>query len=567
VALVVVALVVVASGVAAVLLTGKAPDAAVLDWVPTQSVVYGEMRLDLPGDQRANLGEFLSKFPGFKDQASLDVKITEVLDRLVSSATDGEQTYGADIAPWFDGELAFSMGELPDPATLSDPNAMPAAPDIAVFLSLKDGAKAQAWFDDAIKDASPTTEDYNGTKLTLVESKDDEVDYDMAFAVPGGARVAILGETNAVKAALDTKGDGGLAADPDFAAALAASDADHVGFMFVNLGRYMEWAMELAPAAAPDMCGSAFSANIGNLIPGWVAMRMRVEKDALAMDTAAPMPEEPPVVQENRASAIAARLPASTILFVEGHDLGTTLLASIEMYRSDPACAETLEEIDTAVGFLGGFDDLLGWMGDGALVVNRTADGVEGGVVFQATNADDASDLLGTVKSLLAFAGSAGLTVREETHGDATITVVDLGDATSLLGLAGMSGGVEVPAPGGPGSRLELAWTVSGDLVIVSVGTSFIKHVLDTDEATSLGSNARFAALLDRTAGAENVGVTFADITAMREMLEALGRSDPEAFATYQTDVQPFLIPFDAFIQSSAVGDDRAESKSVITIK
>ena len=33
--------------------------------------MYGEVRLDLPGDQRAEIGEFLSKFPGFADQAAL----------------------------------------------------------------------------------------------------------------------------------------------------------------------------------------------------------------------------------------------------------------------------------------------------------------------------------------------------------------------------------------------------------------------------------------------------------------------------------------------------------------
>jgi hypothetical protein len=567
VALVVVALVIAASGVAAVLLTGKAPDAAVLGWVPKDSVAYGEMRLDLPGDQRANLGEFLSKFPGFRDQASLDTKINEVLDRVVSSATEGEQTYVADIAPWFDGEIAFSMGDLPDPATLDDPDTM-AAPDATVFLSLKDGAKAQAWFDDATKDASPTTEDYNGTRLTVIGSEGGDVDYDMAFAIPGGAKVAILGETDAVKAALDTKGDGGLGADPDFAAALAASDKDHVGFMFLDMGRYMEWAMDLAPVADTEMCGQAFSADFADLIPGWAAFRMRVEKDALVMDTTAPIPAEPPVEQANRASTLAGRLPSSTILFAEGHDLGATFLASIELYRSDPACAEAFEQIETAVDFVGGFDDLLGWMGDGAIVVNRTADGVEGGIVFQATDADTASDLLGTLKTLVALGGSsAGVTIREETHGDATITILDLGDAASLLGLAGMAGGIPVPPPDDPSARVELAWTVSDDLVVMSVGTDFIKHVLDTDEASSLASNDRYEALLDRTAGAENVGVMFADITAMRELVEGVVKTDPDALAEYEAEVKPFLVPFDAFLQSSSVGDDRADNKAVITIK
>ena len=41
----------------------------VLGYVPANTIVYGEVRLDLPGDQRRAVGEFLSKFPGFADQA------------------------------------------------------------------------------------------------------------------------------------------------------------------------------------------------------------------------------------------------------------------------------------------------------------------------------------------------------------------------------------------------------------------------------------------------------------------------------------------------------------------
>ena len=74
---------------------------------PADSVAYGELRLDLPGDQRQEVGEFLSKFPGFADQAALDTKLDEVLDRLVAEGTDGKQTYTQDIKPWFDGELAL----------------------------------------------------------------------------------------------------------------------------------------------------------------------------------------------------------------------------------------------------------------------------------------------------------------------------------------------------------------------------------------------------------------------------------------------------------------------------
>ena len=47
--------------------------------------------------------EFLSAFPGFADQAALDAKLDETLDQLVAGGRATEQTYTADIEPWFGG--------------------------------------------------------------------------------------------------------------------------------------------------------------------------------------------------------------------------------------------------------------------------------------------------------------------------------------------------------------------------------------------------------------------------------------------------------------------------------
>jgi hypothetical protein len=158
------------------------------------------------------------------------------------------------------------------------------------------------------------------------------------------------------------------------------------------------------------------------------------------------------------------------------------------------------------------------------------------------------------------------MSIREETHDGTTITILDAGDATSLLGLAGMGAGIPVEPPGGPGSRVELAWAVTDDLVVLSAGPNFVKHVLDTDEASSLAGDDRFNALVERT-GKENLGLMFADFAAMRELVEGVARADAEMFAEYETEVQPFLLPFDAYMMSSTVGGDLTQMKAVITIK
>ena len=205
-------------------LVGRSPDATVLGYVPSGAVVYGEVRLDLPGDQRQAVGQFLSRFPGFADQASLDTKLDEVLDRLTSDASNGKQTYTTNIKPWFDGELAFSVGPLPDPKSMmSNPTSGMESGRALALLSVKDEALAKAWFEDAFKQAGATTtnETYAGVELTIFSSASDGPK--AAFAILDG-KVAVAGDVNSVKAAVDTKGNGGFAAEPDAKKALGGPD-------------------------------------------------------------------------------------------------------------------------------------------------------------------------------------------------------------------------------------------------------------------------------------------------------------------------------------------------------
>ncbi|MDH4143369.1 MAG: DUF3352 domain-containing protein, partial [Chloroflexota bacterium] len=232
-ALAIVTLVVAGSAAATLMLTGASPSATVTGYVPADSVMYGEVRLDLPGDQKRAIGEFLSKFPGFADQAALDTKLDEVLDRLVSDATDGEQTFTADIKPWFDGEMAFAVGPVPQVAAQATPEAMAGAARGLLLMSIKDEALARTWFDGVMSGSGVqgTAESYAGVEL-LVFTDPGMPGLEAAFAIVDG-KVALAGDVASVKAAVDTDGDNGLAASPDFLAANDAIDGDHVGYLYV----------------------------------------------------------------------------------------------------------------------------------------------------------------------------------------------------------------------------------------------------------------------------------------------------------------------------------------------
>src|SRR3954468_15939362 len=123
VAIAVVALVIGASAAAAALLTGSSSASTVLGYVPSTTIAYGEVRLDLPGHQKQAVGAFLSHFPGFADQASLDSKLDEALARLGKDAANGDHAYTGKNKAWFDVELAFSMGPLPARLSLAKGDA------------------------------------------------------------------------------------------------------------------------------------------------------------------------------------------------------------------------------------------------------------------------------------------------------------------------------------------------------------------------------------------------------------------------------------------------------------
>lgn len=563
---VLIALVVGVTALATLVLTGSRSTSVVLGYVPTDSVAFGELRLDLPGDQRQAVGEFLSKFPGFADQAALETKLDEVLDRLVSEGSGGQQTFTKDIKPWFDGQLGFSMGPIPTAA--GDGSDHPAKDVRALMLmSVKDAALARSWFTTTLEQGglTGTPETYGGTDL-IVFSSSQGSDTQAAFTVAGG-KVAIVGDVASVKAAIDTNGSSAQATSAGVSAAQAALPGDDIGFMFVDTKALIEASTKLtgAEASMPPL-GAAITA----LVPDWAAARVRVEGDALRLDAVNQHADAMPGPDANRANGVAAFAPPSTVALVAANEYGQTLLEWIALYRSEPALADAFAQIDQAAGMLGGVEALLDWMGDAGIVVATTADGVEGGIVSIPADAAGGRQLLTTLRSFLQLGGAqAGITVRDEPYNGETITVLDLGDLSGLAGLAGAMSGVPVPTDPGvlPEGNVQIAYVATDQVIAIGSSVDFIKHVLDAGAGVSLADDARYQGLVGRV-DAEHTGLTFLDITAIRGLIEgAMADAPPADRAEYEESVKPFLTPFDAFIATRAVGGDVDQAHSVVTVK
>lgn len=554
---------VIASALAVSLFTGRAANATVLGYVPADSIMYGEFRMDLPGDQRQAVGEFLSKFPGFADQSTIETKIDEVLDRLVGGATDGSQAFSSDIKPWFGGELAFSVGALPDPAEFQ---AAPEGSGIAdarflLLVSVKDATAAGAWFEGVVGEsgAATTSEAYGSTTIhTFAEGGQPSG----AFAIVDG-KVAVAGDPTSVRAAIDSKGAGTLGSNVDFKAALDATTGDHIGFMFIAVRPLLDWSSELAGDA---VVGGVDSDILTGLVPDWTAFALRVEGDALRMETIAPTSDA--AAAASRTATVAEHVPSGAIALSVSNDYGKGLLATLETYRAEPSLKELTDGLDQAIGFLGGADAAIGWIGDLGVAVTRVDGGLEGGLVITPTDGQAATNLFTSLKTLASLGGStAGIAVRDEAYAGTTITIIDLGSLEDLAGLAGAAGAApEMLGTDLPAGQIELAYAITDQVVVLGANPGFVRSVLDTTAATSLAQNERYKSLVAMAGGGSGSG--FADITAIRELIEAaLVDADPGARAEYEENVKPFLVPIDALVASSSLQGEVNRSTVIVTVK
>ena len=221
-------------------------------------------------------------------------------------------------------------------------------------------------------------------------------------------------------------------------------------------------------AALAGSAGSAppISDAMLALVPEWASFRLRVEGDALVMDGAMPNVPGAPGPDENHANGVASWAPPSTLMLAAGNDAGATLLETIALYRADPGNADVFTTIDQAAGIVGGLDAALGWMGDTGLVIAQGANAPEGGIVSIPTDPAAARQLLTTLRSFATLAGAQiGLTIRDEDHNGTTVTIIDLGSAQDLMGMAGALGGATLPTDPStmpiPAGNVEIAFAAT----------------------------------------------------------------------------------------------------------
>ena len=345
---------------------------------------------------------------------------------------------------------------------------------------------------------------------------------------------------------------------------------DSLGFVFVDAKALIDATTELAASAAPSNAVTPLASSVSKLLPDWAAARIRVEGDALRLDSIAQHKEGTPGPDENRTNAVAGFAPPTTIALVAGNDYGATLTETLDIYENDPALKEAYAQIDQMAGVLGGLDAIVGWMGDTGIVVNKDGNDVEGGLVSVPADAAQARQLLTTLRSFAQLGGaSSGVTITDETYNGQTITVIDLGDLSGLAAMAGAFGGGNLPAqPSGvPGADVKIAYVANDQVVAIGSSTDFIKHVLDAGAGASLADDARFQSLLGRV-DAKHSSVSFVDVAAIRGLVEgSMADASTDKKAEYEESIKPFLTPFDALMGTGVVSSSTDQMHTVITVK
>ncbi len=201
-------------------------------------------------------------------------------------------------------------------------------------------------------------------------------------------------------------------------------------------------------------------------------------------------------------------------------------------------------------------------MGEAGVAVMPSGNSVTGGILIAPTDRVAAERLLTQLRGFLALAGGgSGITVTDETYGDATITTVDLGNLGNLM--LGQATGGALDGLGSGLGDVKIAYAVTDQAVVLAADPGFVKAVIDARGGPSLATNDRFSAALGK-ADRSNASLTWLDVAAIRNLIE--GQIPAADRTDYETNVKPYLAPLDSVLGTSAPGTDVDRGTFILSV-
>jgi hypothetical protein len=219
-------------------------------------------------------------------------------------------------------------------------------------------------------------------------------------------------------------------------------------------------------------------------------------------------------------------MPGDTVAYIESRAIGQSIKYYVDKLLDCLPSDESLPGRDELRQLLGTSpEDYFDFVEDVGIGVTLR-DGKFGGGLIATVNDETVAQVrlerLVSFVRLAAGAGGGEITIDEQQHGDATITVINLGD--------GLVPGTEIPS---------FAISVAGGRLYMGVD-DFVTRALDQGEADSLASAPRLQSALDAV-GSENAAILYVDLAALRGFVEGMIPTDQRS--RYDTEVKPFVEP------------------------
>lgn len=530
-------------------------------YVPADAPFYVELRLEPSAEQDAALRELLGQFPaieGLDLARPLHDQLVELIDEELAAHGEVDLSWAGDVAPWFDGRIAFGVTDLPLDALASpmDPMAEPPMPGMIVIAGVTDPAAASSTI-ERIRSAQPdmetTDSQHRGVTIHALSSGEG------AYAVTDDA-VLFAPSAEDIIAALDTAADPQLRLSDDATVAAMAAELPEDWLAFATYDF-----TELMAASFAQADGTAAAEAFGTLMehqPLRGAMAVTAAGDRLAFDGVSEAPTGA-FALENADRGLAAEVPGDALYFGDGGNIGVALSAFVDAMKvaagEDPVVAE---QIDTAEAALGAdLQEMVAWIEDGALVAGW--DGAEpyAGLVLVPNDVTAAQRRIGqlvTFAGLAALDPASGITVDEADVAGATVTTIRWQDPNAVP----MD---ELPIPTG----IAVQVTVTDDRAIIGIGESFVGRVLELEPGDSLAAQARYSQGVAAVGPTRNAGVAWLDLAGIREAVETafapmIDSIDPDG--AYESTVAPWLTPLDRMVTVTVLDGDLLVQRSALLI-
>ena len=374
-------------------------------YAPADALLYMDIRGDLPGDQRQQLATFMAHFPGFADPSSLQTKLDQALDKLVSKATNGAYSYTGNIEPWFGGQVAVAVS--------GDPTATSTgfSDSVLLVVSVSDTAGLPTKLDQTSQQlakqlgGSVAIADHDGTSVYTISGATGVSGLSaVSFAITTDA-IVVAKDAATVDAALDRKAGKSpdLAGSSAFHDAIGRLDADRSGTFYLD-GAAAETLLK--STAGSSTCGSAVT--LAGL-PTTIAGELRLQDGNLIIRDRASLPAASASPMPAATSDLASHVPGAALAYAETHGFGDLWRTEATALIQNPCFASVAGQLSTIEGLLGTkIPDAFGWVKDAGVVVTAPGGAPQGGLVATTSDAATGQARLTQVLTLLSLAKGQG---------------------------------------------------------------------------------------------------------------------------------------------------------------